>query len=82
MHDVTHEPSNDGRAWEQRLLLLPRWLAAVPLLDVLCCGVPSTQELLPVIDAFEAAAGQVKADTEGEQRIAGSYQVRRNCLQC
>lgn len=32
------------------------------------------QELLPVIDAFEAAAGQVKADTEGEQRIAGSYQ--------
>jgi hypothetical protein len=28
-----------------------------------------------VIDAFEAAAGQVKADTEGEQRIAGSYQV-------
>ena len=33
------------------------------------------QELLPVIDAFEAAAGQVKAETEGEQRIAASYQV-------
>lgn len=31
-----------------------------------------------MIDAFEAAAGQVKADTEGEQRIAGSYQVRCN----
>ena len=29
-----------------------------------------------MIDAFEAAAGQVKAETEGEQRIAGSYQVR------
>jgi hypothetical protein len=28
-----------------------------------------------VVDAFEAAAGQVKAETEGEQRIAGSYQV-------
>lgn len=28
-----------------------------------------------MIDAFEAAAGQVKAETEGEQRIAGSYQV-------
>jgi hypothetical protein len=35
----------------------------------------ASQELLPVIDAFEAAAGQVKAETEGEQRIAGSYQV-------
>lgn len=32
------------------------------------------EELLPVVDAFEAAAGQVKAETEGEQRIAGSYQ--------
>jgi molecular chaperone GrpE len=31
-------------------------------------------DLLPVIDAFEAAAGQVKAETEGEQRIAASYQ--------
>lgn len=27
------------------------------------------------MDAFEAAAGQVKAETEGEQRIAASYQV-------
>lgn len=37
------------------------------------CGV---QDLLPVVDAFEAAAGQVKAETDGEQRIAASYQVR------
>ena len=33
------------------------------------------QDLLPVVDAFEAAAGQVKAETDGEQRIAASYQV-------
>lgn len=33
------------------------------------------QELLPVIDAFDAAAGQVKAETEGEEKIAASYQV-------
>lgn len=32
------------------------------------------EDLLPVIDAFESAAGQVKAETEGEQRIASSYQ--------
>lgn len=32
------------------------------------------EELLPTVDAFEAAAGQVKAETEGEQRIAASYQ--------
>lgn len=38
-------------------------------------GTDVAQELLPVIDAFEAAAGQVKAETECEQRIAGSYQV-------
>lgn len=49
------------------------------------CGV---QDLLPVVDAFEAAAGQVKAETDGEQRIAASYQVRRTgashraCIQC
>jgi len=35
-----------------------------------------------VIDAFEAAAGQVKAETEGEQRIAASYQVRTRVQGC
>ena len=34
------------------------------------------QEMLPVIDAFDAAAGQVKVETEGEKKIAESYQVR------
>lgn len=33
------------------------------------------QDLLPVIDAFDAAASQVKADTDGEKKIAASYQV-------
>ena len=28
-----------------------------------------------MIDAFDAAAGQVKVETEGEKRIAESYQV-------
>lgn len=35
-----------------------------------------------MIDAFEAAAGQVKAETEGEQRIAASYQVRTRVQEC
>ena len=30
-----------------------------------------------MIDAFDAAAGQVKVETEGEKKIAESYQVRR-----
>jgi len=37
---------------------------------------PCLQDLLPVIDAFDAAAGQVKVETEGEKKIAESYQVR------
>ncbi len=36
---------------------------------------PYSQDLLPVIDAFDAAAGQVKVETEGEKKIAESYQV-------
>ena len=39
-------------------------------------GVAFSQDLLPVIDAFDAAAGQVKVETEGEKKIAESYQVR------
>lgn len=38
------------------------------------------EELLPVIDAFDAAAGQVKAETEGEEKIAASYQGLYNQL--
>lgn len=38
------------------------------------------EELLPVIDAFDAAAGQVKAETEGEEKIAASYQGLYNKL--
>jgi hypothetical protein len=38
-------------------------------------AVPGMQDLLPVIDAFDAAAGQVKVETEGEKKIAESYQV-------
>lgn len=32
------------------------------------------EDLLPVVDAFEAAAGQLKTETEGEQKIAVAYQ--------
>ena len=33
-----------------------------------------------MIDAFDAAAGQVKVETEGEKKIAESYQAR--CAAC
>ncbi|KAK3284374.1 G1/S-specific cyclin-E1 [Cymbomonas tetramitiformis] len=32
------------------------------------------EELLPVIDAFDLSAGQLKIETEGEQKVADSYQ--------
>lgn len=38
------------------------------------------EDLLPVIDAFDAAASQVKADTDGEKKIAASYQGLYNKL--
>jgi molecular chaperone GrpE (heat shock protein) len=33
--------------------------------------------LLPLVDNFELARTQVKAETEAEQKINNSYQVRR-----
>ncbi len=33
------------------------------------------KELLPVVDSFEMAKGQLKPETEGEKNIDGSYQV-------
>lgn len=33
------------------------------------------KQLLPIVDGFEQARTQVKADTEGEQKINNSYQV-------
>jgi molecular chaperone GrpE len=34
-----------------------------------------TTALLPLVDAFDAAAGAVKAETPGEERIKGAYQA-------
>ena len=34
-----------------------------------------------MIDAFDAAAGQISTDTEGEEKIARSYQVRASPTQ-
>lgn len=35
--------------------------------------------LLPLVDNFELARTQVKAETEAEQKINNSYQVGRHC---
>jgi molecular chaperone GrpE len=39
-----------------------------------------TTALLPLVDAFDAAAGAVKAETPGEERIKASYQALANQL--
>ena len=39
-----------------------------------------TTALLPLVDAFDAAAGAVKAETPGEERIKAAYQALANQL--
>ena len=40
----------------------------------------TARQLLAVVDSFEMAKGQLKPESEGEQKIDGAYQVRRTSL--